>query len=55
MIGLVAVVLSGLVAGTGAVIQWRVDAVQRQLSDRMMLFQREMDGVSRRLERLERP
>jgi hypothetical protein len=55
MVGLVAVVLSGVVAGTGVVIQWRIEAVQRQLSDRMMLFQREMDSVSRRLERLERP
>ncbi len=45
--------LLGLIGGVGAVIQWRFDALQNQLSERMILYQREVNRIERRLETLE--
>jgi hypothetical protein len=53
MIGLVAAVLTGVVAGTGAMVEWRVSAMQHQLADRLTLYQHQMENVERRLEVLE--
>jgi hypothetical protein len=53
MVGLVASVLTGFVMGTSAMIDWRISAINRQLVDRMTLYQREMERVERRIERLE--
>ena len=39
--------------GTATIVEWRLDAVQLRLVDRMTLYQREMDQVEQRLERLE--
>ncbi len=44
----------GLIGGIGAVVQWRFDALQNQLSERMILYQREVNRIERRLETLER-
>jgi len=54
MVALAATLFSGLIAGTGVVIQWRFDTLQKQLSDRMTLYQREVDRMERRLDILER-
>ncbi len=43
----------GSIGGIGAVIQWRFDALQNQLSERMILYQREVNRIERRLEILE--
>jgi hypothetical protein len=53
MVGLAATLFAGLVAGTGAMIQWRFDALQAQLTDRMSMYSREMDAVRARIDRLE--
>jgi hypothetical protein len=53
MAGLLSTILTGLVAGTGAMVEWRLTAIQRQLTERMNLYQREMDQVESRLEKLE--
>jgi hypothetical protein len=54
MVALAASLFSGLIAGTGIMIQWRFDALQSQLADRMKLFEREMINVEKRLDSLER-
>ena len=53
MIGLLVALEVALLTGTGVVMQWRIDAVQNQLADRMTVFHHEMERVERRLERLE--
>ena len=53
MVALACTLFSALVAGTGTMIQWRFEALQSQLVDRMILFQREADDMRRRLDRLE--
>lgn len=55
MVGLASTLFSGLIAGTGVVIQWRFDALQQQLDDRMVLYQRELGSIERRLDKLEEP
>lgn len=54
MVAMAATLFSGLVAGTGVMIQWRFDALQSQLSDRMTLYQRELTRIEQRLDTLER-
>lgn len=51
--GLLCSLLVGLLGGMSAVVQWRVDAIQRQLSDRMAQFQYAIQGVEKRLDKLE--
>jgi hypothetical protein len=53
MVALACTLFSGLIAGTGMMVQWRFAALQNQLNERMTLFQREMNAVERRLDRLE--
>jgi hypothetical protein len=53
LVALAATLFSALVAGTGAMIQWRFDALQAQLTDRMNLYAREVDAIQARLDRLE--
>ena len=38
MIGLISVLLTGVVMGTAAMVEWRMDAVQHQLADRMDFY-----------------
>ncbi len=45
--------VSGLVAVVGMTIQWRLDSIQHQLNDRMVMFQRVITSVEKRLDKLE--
>ncbi len=51
--GLVSTILAGLVAGTTSMMEWRISAVQSQLKDRMTMYQREIELIDRRLDKLE--
>lgn len=53
MVGLVATLLTGLVAGVGAMVEWRLEAINRQLVDRMTLYSAQIEQFDRRLEILE--
>jgi hypothetical protein len=56
-IAALSVLLSGFLvaffAGTAGMMEWRIEAVQSQLADRMELYKHEMQQVEKRLERLE--
>ena len=53
LVALAVTLFSALVAGTGAMVQWRFMALQSQLTDRMNLYSREVDLIQKRLDRLE--
>ena len=53
LVALLGALLVALFSGTAAMMEWRIVAVEHQLSDRLSLYHREMDQVVRRLERLE--
>ncbi len=55
LVALLGALLIALFSGTAAMMEWRIAAVQNQLSDRLALYHREMEQVIRRIERLERP
>ncbi len=44
---------TSMIASTATIVQWRLDALQYQLAERMARFEREMSGVTKRLDRLE--
>jgi hypothetical protein len=52
-IAIMVALATALFSGLGVMIQWRFDVLQAQLADRMTLFQREMNLVHQRLDRLE--
>ncbi len=54
IVALVATLLTGLLGGMSKMIQWRFDAIQAQLSDRLNLYFREIELIQRRLDRLEK-
>ena len=51
---LLSTLIVAMFAGTATMMEWRVTAVQRQLGDRMELFNQQMNNLNRRIERLER-
>ncbi len=57
-VGVLVAVISGLMvaffSGTGAMMEWRIHAVQQQLEDRMTLYRHGMDQLERRMDRIER-
>ncbi len=53
LVSIAATLFAALIAGTGVMVQWRFDALQAQLTDRMNLYAREMDAIQARLDRLE--
>ena len=57
-VGVLVMIISGLLvaffSGTGAMMEWRIRAVQGRLEDRMALYRHEMDTVEKRLDRLEK-
>ncbi len=58
-VGILVALLTGLLvalfSGTATMMEWRIAAVQNQLSDRLALYHREMEQIGRRLDRLEHP
>lgn len=53
LIGLAVGILTAFASGTATMMNWRMEAMQNQLTDRMTLYQRELQRVERRLDRLE--
>ena len=53
MVGLISVVLTGLVMGTAAIVEWRMSAMQHQLADRLDFYNHQIEQIERRIERLE--
>lgn len=53
MVALAATLFSALIAGTGAMVQWRFAALQSQLADRLTAYTRQIDNIEKRIDRLE--
>ena len=53
MVALAATLFAGLISGTGLMVQWRFDALQRQLDERMNRYERETSLIEKRLDILE--
>ena len=53
LVGLLSGLLIAFFAGTAGMMEWRIEAVQSQLADRMALYQATERRLERRLERLE--
>ena len=54
LVGLLVAVLTGFVTGTGAMVEWRMAAIYRQLDDRLVMYQREMRMMEDRVSSLEK-
>ena len=50
LVAVLGALLIALFSGTAAMMEWRIAAVEHQLSDRLSLYHREMDQVTRRKE-----
>ena len=42
-----------LFGGIAAMMEWRIDAVQHQLSDRLVMYHHQIDELNKRLDRLD--
>ncbi len=51
--GLLATMLAALVGGMSGMVEWRIKALQYQLNDRMIQYQRTVDLIEKRLDKLE--
>lgn len=54
LVGLLVGILTAFGSGTATMMNWRMEALQNQLTDRMTQFQREMERVEKRLDKLEK-
>ena len=53
LVALLSALLIALFAGTAGMMEWRIEAVQSQLADRLEMYKREVDQMNRRMDRLE--
>ncbi len=51
--GLTIVILLAFVSASAFIVQWRMEGIQYQLDDRLTLYQREIDRINERLNKLE--
>lgn len=53
LVGLLSALIAGMFGGTATMMEWRITAIQHQLSDRLETYHHEMDQINRRLDRLD--
>lgn len=60
--GLVVIILSAFATATSTLVQWQLDGLDKRLSDRLSIYQRdeentqhELDRIEHRLNKLEHP
>lgn len=53
LVGLLIGILTAFGSGTATMMNWRMEALQNQLSDRMTQYSREMQHLEKRIDKLE--
>lgn len=53
LVGMLTTIIAVLFGGVAGMMEWRIDAVQHQLSDRLAIYHHEIDQINRHLDRLD--